>query len=82
MNAIDSIALCALLVGTTTYFYGEKAGCFLSFSDTPDTSRKKQGYQRKPNAHAGCTPDTPDTCQKVKVQVQNTKRGQKWASMT
>lgn len=30
-------------------------------ADTPDTSEKNMGYQRKSNAHAGCTPDTPDT---------------------
>lgn len=30
-------------------------------SDTPDTFGKIMGYQRKPNAHAGCTPDTSDT---------------------
>lgn len=77
MNAINPIATCALSVGVTSCFYGEKAGVFLPFSDTPDTSRKRQGYQRKPNAHAGCTPDTPDTCQKVEVEVQNTKRSLK-----
>ena len=82
MIAIELIACCALLERTGAYFDGEKKEVFLPFSDTPDTSRKKQGYQRKPNAHAGCTPDTPDTCQKVKVQVQNTKRGQKWAPAT
>ena len=30
-------------------------------SDTPDTLEKNMGYQRKANAHAGCTPDTSDT---------------------
>jgi hypothetical protein len=30
-------------------------------ADTPDTSKKSTGYQRKAPAHAGCTPDTPDT---------------------
>ena len=32
-------------------------------ADTPDTPEKSAGYQRKPNAHAACTPDTPDTPQ-------------------
>lgn len=30
-------------------------------ADTPDTSEKNTGYQRKAPIHAGCTPDTPDT---------------------
>ncbi len=30
-------------------------------TDTPDTSEKSMGYQRKAPIHAGCTPDTPDT---------------------
>ena len=30
-------------------------------ADTPDTSAKNMGYQRKANIHAGCTPDTSDT---------------------
>ena len=30
-------------------------------ADTPDTSEKNMGYQRKAPIHAGCTPDTPDT---------------------
>ena len=30
-------------------------------ADTPDTSAKGMGYQRKAPIHAGCTPDTPDT---------------------
>ena len=30
-------------------------------ADTPDTPEKNMGYQCKANAHAGCTPDTPDT---------------------
>jgi len=30
-------------------------------ADTPDTPEKNMGYQRKANAHAGCTPDTLDT---------------------
>ena len=30
-------------------------------SDTPDTSEKNTGYQRKAPVNAGCTPDTPDT---------------------
>jgi hypothetical protein len=29
--------------------------------DTPDTSQKITGYQRKASFYAGCTPDTPDT---------------------
>lgn len=29
--------------------------------DTPDTSGKNMGYQRKAPIHAACTPDTPDT---------------------
>ena len=30
-------------------------------ADTPDTSEKNMGYQRKAPIHAGCTSDTPDT---------------------
>ena len=30
-------------------------------ADTPDTSNKNMGYQRKAPIHAGCTPDTSDT---------------------
>jgi len=30
-------------------------------ADTPDTSEKSTGYQRKPIEHAGCTLDTSDT---------------------
>ena len=31
-------------------------------ADTSDTPEKIMGYQRKVPIHAGCTPDTPDTC--------------------
>jgi hypothetical protein len=34
-------------------------------ADTPDTSEKNTGYQRKAPIHAGCTPDTPDTSRLV-----------------
>lgn len=34
-------------------------------ADTPDTSTKSAGYQRKAPIHAGCTPDTPDTSRLV-----------------
>ena len=30
-------------------------------ADTPDTSEKNTGYQRKAPVHEGCTPDTSDT---------------------
>lgn len=82
MNAIDLIAAYALITLASACFNGEKLECLLPCADTLDTSEKRTGYQRKPNAHAGCTPDTPNTCQKVEVKVQNAKRGQKWASMT
>lgn len=38
-------------------------------ADTPDTSEKSMGYQRKATIHAGCTPDTPDTSCFVDTRV-------------
>lgn len=37
--------------------------------DTADTAGKIQTYQRKPNIHAGCTPDTADTCEKINTEA-------------
>jgi len=37
--------------------------------DTADTARENQTYQVKPNIHAGCTPDTPDTCKKINTEA-------------
>ena len=38
-------------------------------ADTPDTSEKNMGYQRKAPVHAGCTPDTFDTPRFVDTQA-------------
>ena len=44
-------------------------------ADTPDTSEKNKGYQRKAPIHAGCTPDTPDTPRLIDARA-NTQIGQ------
>ena len=81
MNAIDLIASSALLALAVAVFNGENLECLLPCADTSDTSWKSMGYQRKASIHAGCTPDTPDTCQKTEVKCRTQKEAEKWASM-
>ena len=40
---------------------GEAGAAVIGGSDTPDTTPENVRYQAKPNSHAGCTLDTPDT---------------------
>lgn len=82
MIATNFIAFNALFNCLSIIFHGENFGLFALLFDTSDTSQKMVRYRLKPNAHAGCTPDTSDTYRKTEVHVKNTERGQKWASTT